>query len=100
MANIKFIQINNKLYSLRDFSTTYNLSYTTVRKYYHQGFRGNSLLRKAKEVAQTNFEVSNKQFKSKFEAAKYFQIPKSTFYRKLKNGTLKPEIMRCLNISK
>lgn len=92
MANIKFIQINNTLYSLKEFSKAYSLSYSTVRKYYRLGFRGNALLNKAKSVTQSGLQVSEKYFDSKFAASKYLQIPKSTFYRKLKNGTLDIEL--------
>lgn len=88
MANFKFIQIDKTLYNLKEFSKTYNLSYSTVRKYYRLGLRGDDLLAKAKLVTQSGLQVSEKHFNSKLAASKYLQIPKSTFYRKLKNGTL------------
>ncbi len=86
MANIKTVIIKNKIYSLREFAEKFDLSYTTVRRYYKQGYRNQSLLSVVSQKKRTSVVLNGVEYDNAFQASKRLKIPKSTFYRHLNNN--------------
>lgn len=82
MANMKTINIKGKLFTLKQISSEYSVSYSTVKRYYSKGLRGEKLLNQIK-ILKRGFTYKNKVFESKLQAAEYFNIPKTTFYRQI-----------------
>ncbi|WP_298491168.1 helix-turn-helix domain-containing protein [uncultured Lactobacillus sp.] len=83
MANIKTVTISGHIYSLKDFSKTYNLPYSTVRKYYKLGYRNIQLLKIVDSKKQMPVTIDGTTFKNRHQASKLLGIPISTLYTKL-----------------
>lgn len=82
------IFINNKSYSLTSFAQQFDLSYTTVYRYYKKGYRNRLLLKAVKKVSHSAVVVNGIHFSSKHQAAAHFKIPKTTFYNWLKQDNI------------
>lgn len=85
------ILIDGVAYSVASFSKKFGLSPAKVTKLYDQGLRGNKLLQ---ELQNKQLTLDGKTFKSSLQAAKYFDIPPTTFYRYEKKGELDKLIKR------
>lgn len=85
---MKSVRISGVTYSLSDFAKQYDLSYTTVVRYYSKGFRNRLLLEQCEKVMHKKIKIGSKVYKSKNAAAKSLGISKSTFYRKYALGKL------------
>ena len=86
---MEYIKIDDKIYSRRSFALHYHLSYNLVMKYYQQGLRDKALLKKVQSERDRRAVVINgRHFRSKREAANFYHIPSTTFYRHYMDGTL------------
>ena len=95
MTNAKYVFIGIHKYNLKELSKQYNLTYSSVKKFYNLGYRNNLLLEKAKKAARPAYRLNGNLFHSRNEAAKYYQIAKSTLYRKANSEEL-GTIERCV----
>lgn len=84
MANMKLTYVNGQAMTLKQLSDKYDVSYSTIKRYYANGLTGKKLLQKLTSKTE-GFTYRNKVFKNKLAAAKYFNIPKSTLYQKTSN---------------
>lgn len=87
----KSIIIDGDVYSIASLCRKYNFSYKKASRLYDQGYRGEDLLNKLKE---DQIVIEGKTFKSKLQAAKYFGISPTTFYRYEKKGEIQKLIKR------
>lgn len=87
----RVIFVDGVAYSVKKFSDKFDFSSTKVVRYYDEGLRGQELLKKLEESRLT---YGGKTFKSKLQAAQYFGIPPTTFYRYDKDGDLEKLIKR------
>lgn len=88
---MKSVLIGNNAYCLSTFAKEYGFSYSTVRSYYHKGYRNLELLNvlnSNKNLDHKPIKFKGKIFKSKLQAANYFDIPTATFYRYAKRDKL------------
>lgn len=83
--------IEGVAYSVRKFSKVFDYSPTKVVYYYDHGLRGIDL---KKKLESDRLTFGGKVFKSKLQAANYFGIPPTTFYRYEKEGKLEKLIKR------
>lgn len=84
MVNAKTVNIQNTTYTLKGFSDTYNLSYSTVRKYYKKGYRGLNLLSKVRPLGSKQIKINGTTYVNRKQAAEALNVPLSTFYAKYK----------------
>lgn len=86
---MEYVKIHGKVYSRHEFATHFGLSYRRVLTLYNRGYRDEKLLSRLQYEQDTKHIVINgHDFRSKREAAKFYHMPSSTFYRRYKNGTL------------
>ena len=87
----KTIFIDGVTYSVDNFWKKYGFSESKANKLYSQGYEGKQLLDK---LSQEQLTINGQKFKSKLQAANYYHIPPTTFYRHLKNGDIDKLIKR------
>ena len=87
---MKPIRIRNEIYCLSTFARHYHLSYSTVRKYYNLGYHDEKLLMLLQKKQSKNriIKIKGRTFNSILAAAKYYQIPRATFYRYFNKGSI------------
>lgn len=85
---MKVIIINRKGYSCSSFAKTFNIPYQRVIRLYDEGYRDEQLLEKARELITKPIIINDHKFYSLKQIAEHYQIPLSSFYRKLNQGTL------------
>lgn len=86
MSNTHISYIANKPFTLTQLAKNYNVSYSTVRKWYKRGYRNEQLLQKSLQSKQPTVKIGKKEFENRLGAAKKLGISKSTFYRKAKQS--------------
>lgn len=99
---MKPIRIRNEIYCLSTFARHYHLSYSTVRKYYNLGYHDEKLLMLLQKKQSKNriIKIKGRTFNSILAAAKYYQIPRATFYRYFNKGRINELLKNTINSKK
>lgn len=82
------VSLDGKTYSLHELAKKYKLSYTSLWRFYQQGFRNEQLLDLALEHRRPTFRFAGMDFSSIMQAARYFEISDQTIRRYLRDGRL------------
>lgn len=88
MANKHVTYIDNEPYTLTQLAKRFNISYTTIRRWYKKGYRNEQLLQKSLKSKRPIVKIGNKEFNNRLDASKALGVSKSTFYRQSQKGTL------------
>ncbi|MBD5316858.1 MAG: hypothetical protein HDS11_04230 [Bacteroides sp.] len=88
------MKINDKVYCLASFAKEYGFSYSKVRRLHKLGYHNENLLKVLQDQENQEIIIGNKKFKNRLEAANYYQIPSTTFYRNYKSNKIEKLIKK------
>lgn len=82
------VKLHGQTLTLNAFASAYGIPYSTALRYYNRGFRNEQLFETILQKRFSTIQVKGRTFKTKKEAAQYFNMSYSTFLRKMQNKQL------------